>query len=62
MSKTINACVVARKGENIESLLKRFTLEMQKSDILKTIKEKEYYEKPSVKRRRKRMESKFNTD
>ena len=54
--------MVVRKGENIESLLKRFNLEMQKSDVLKIIKEKEYYEKPSVKRRRKRIEAKFNTD
>jgi small subunit ribosomal protein S21 len=62
VSKAIHAYVQAKNHESSESLLRRFNLELQKSGILQELKEHEHYEKPSVKKRRKRLESKFKTD
>ncbi len=43
-----------RVGENegLETALKRFKREIQREGILKEIKKREYYEKPSEKRKR----------
>ena len=40
-------------GENIESVLKRFKKKIQKAGILAEIKRREFYEPPSVRRKRK---------
>jgi small subunit ribosomal protein S21 len=41
-------------NETIESALRRFKKKIQKAGILSEIKRRERYEKPSVKRKRKR--------
>jgi len=50
-------CVVKRKGESVESLIKRFKKKYSKSSISKEVRDKMYYEKPSDKKRRKKMQS-----
>ena len=40
------------QGEPIEKALKRFKKECQKSGILTELRRREYYEKPSIKRKR----------
>lgn len=50
-------CVVKRKGEPDESLLRRFRKKFAKSGIMKEYKEKMYFEKPSDKKRRKRAQA-----
>jgi small subunit ribosomal protein S21 len=50
-------CVVRRKGESVEDLIKRFRKIFAKSGIIKEYREKMYYEKPSDKKRRKRAQS-----
>ena len=45
--------VVAGDNESFESLLKRFNKRVQQSGILSEIRHREYFEKPSVKRKRK---------
>jgi len=50
-------CVVRRKGESVEDLIKRFRKKWSKSGIAKELKERMYFEKPSDKKRRKRMQS-----
>jgi small subunit ribosomal protein S21 len=50
-------CVVRRRGETDDELLKRFRKKFSKSGLTKEIREKMYYEKPSDKRRRKKMQS-----
>ena len=45
--------VIAKNNESFESLLKRFTRRVQQSGILAEARHREYYEKPSVKRKRK---------
>lgn len=47
---------VIRVGENesLDSALKRFKRKCQKDNILGDMRKKEYYEKPSVKRKKKR--------
>ncbi|MFC1861881.1 30S ribosomal protein S21 [Chloroflexota bacterium] len=45
--------VVAGGNENFESLLKRFNKRVQQSGVLSEMRHREYFEKPSVKRKRK---------
>lgn len=47
------ADVVASENESFESLLKRFNKKVQQAGILSEIRHGEYFEKPSVKRKRK---------
>ncbi len=46
--------VVAGDNESFESLLRRFNKRVQQEGVLSEIRRREYYEKPSVKRKRKR--------
>lgn len=48
--------VTAKPNDTIDSLLRRFNAEVLKDGILKEVRERAHYEKPSVKKRRKRME------
>lgn len=50
-------CVVRRKGESDESLLRRFRKKFSKSGIMKEYREKMHFEKPSDKKRRKRAQA-----
>jgi small subunit ribosomal protein S21 len=50
-------CVVRRNGESFEELLKRFRKKFSKSGLSKELRDRMYYEKPSDKRRRKKMQS-----
>ena len=50
-------CVVRRENEKVEDLIKRFRKKYSKSGIAKEYKDKMYYEKPSAKKRRKKMQS-----
>ncbi len=45
--------VVAGNNESFESLLKRFNRKVQHNGILSEVRRREYYEKPSTKRKRK---------
>ena len=44
-------------GESLESALKRFKKKVQKAGILTEIRRREHYEKPSVKKKRKRIQA-----
>ncbi len=46
--------VVAGDNESFENLLKRFNRRVQQTGILSEVRRREYYEKPSVSRKRKR--------
>lgn len=50
-------CVVKRERESDEDLLRRFRKKFSKSGLMKEIKEKMYFEKPSDKKRRKRAQA-----
>ena len=49
--------VTKKRNEDIESLIKRFKRKVTKSGILKDLRIKEFYEKPSVKVTRKSREA-----
>jgi small subunit ribosomal protein S21 len=53
--------VVAGEGERFESLLKRFSKKVQQDGILAEMRRREYYEKPSIKRKRKEAAKKRKT-
>lgn len=50
-------CVVKRRGENTESLIKRFRKKFSKSNIVKELHEKMFFEKPGDKKRRKKEQN-----
>jgi small subunit ribosomal protein S21 len=45
-----------RPGESLDSAIKRFNQAVTNDGLLKLLKERSHYEKPSVKRRRKAKE------
>jgi small subunit ribosomal protein S21 len=47
--------VKVHEGVSIDKALKQFKKQCEKSGILTEIKKREYYEKPSVKRKRKML-------
>ena len=53
----LGVTVVLREDEDPESLLKRFKKKVQKSGIEREFYQKTFFEKPSVKKRRKRLEN-----
>ena len=46
--------VKAGENENFESLLKRFNKKVQQTGVLSELRRRKYYEKPSVRRKRKK--------
>ena len=45
--------VEIRKGESFESALRRFKKKIEREGIIREIKERKHYEKPSEKKRKK---------
>ena len=45
--------VKVRKGETLDSALRRFKRSCQKAGVLSEVRKREHYEKPSVRRKRK---------
>ena len=54
------ADIVAGSNESIDSLLRRFNKKVQQDGILAELRRREFYEKPSIKRKRKRAAKKRN--
>ena len=52
------ADVTAGQDESFDSLLKRFNRKVQQDGILAELRRREHYEKPSVKRKRKKAAKK----
>jgi small subunit ribosomal protein S21 len=50
--------VVVKDGESFESALKRFKKLCEQTGIFSEIKKREYFEKPSVKRKKKMLAAK----
>ncbi len=46
-----------RENESIEEALKRFKRECERDGIMQEIKRREYYESPSIRRKRKAQEA-----
>ena len=57
----INVEVFARRNEDAERLIKRFSRKARKEGIMEEFRERMYYEKPSDKRRRLKKRSKAQT-
>jgi small subunit ribosomal protein S21 len=52
------ANVVAGEHESFDSLLKRFNKRVQQDGILSEVRRREHYEKPSIRRKRKKAAKK----
>ncbi len=50
--------IIIRDGESFESALRRFKKQCEKTGILSEVRRREYYEKPSVKRKKKMLAAK----
>ena len=48
--------VKLKKGENINRALKQFKQKVRNTKLIRTIRENQYFEKPSAKRKRKKAE------
>ncbi|OGQ04494.1 MAG: 30S ribosomal protein S21 [Deltaproteobacteria bacterium RIFCSPLOWO2_01_44_7] len=49
--------ILLKDGESFESALRRFKKQCEKSGILTELRKREYYEKPSLKRKRKSQQA-----
>ena len=49
--------IIAREGESFQVTLRKFKKSCEKAGLLSDIKKNNYYEKPSVERRRKEKEA-----
>lgn len=52
--KSRGTTVFVKDGENINQALRRFKRKIDDSKLLDTLREKEFYEKPTTKRKRKK--------
>lgn len=52
----VNAKVQPKKDEPFEKMLKRFLKKVKKEKIIEQVKDRRYYEKPSVVKRRAKLE------
>lgn len=52
MDKTKGNKVLVREGENINQTLRRFKKKIEDSNLLDTLRQKEFYEKPTTARKR----------
>ena len=57
-TRPAHVIVVPKRNENIERTIKRFIKKCKKARIIEQYRAKEYYEKPSEKRRRMRLRRK----
>ena len=48
-----------RKGESVDRALRKLKKQMDKEGILKEVRKREHYEKPSARRYRERKKAKF---
>ena len=55
------ADVVVSDNESFDSLLKRFNKRVQQDGILREVRRREYFEKPSIKRKRKKASKRRKT-
>lgn len=55
------ADVTAGQEESFDSLLKRFNKKVQQQGILAELRRREHYEKPSIKRKRKKAAKRRNS-
>ena len=52
--KSKGTSILVRDGENINQALRRFKRKMEEAGTLDVLREKEFYEKPTTKRKRKK--------
>lgn len=50
--------VIAKKGESFEKLMRRFKRAVEKDDVLNELRSREYYEKPTITRKRAKAAAK----
>lgn len=56
--KTFGNVVVVRDGEPFEKAMRRFKKKVQDSGILQELRDREFYEKPTTERKRKKSAAK----
>lgn len=57
-SKVKGSIVYVREGENINVALRKFKRKIEDSGLLDTLRKKEFYEKPTTERKRKKAAAK----
>ena len=54
-SNNLHAKVVPKKGEPFERMVKRFLKKVKKERVIEQVKDRRYYEKPSVTKRKAKL-------
>ena len=54
-SNNLHAKVVPKKGETFERMVKRFLKKVKKEKVIEQVKDRRYYEKPSVTKRKAKL-------
>jgi ribosomal protein S21 len=54
-SKNLHAKVVPKKGEPFERMVKRFLKKVKKERVIEQVKDRRYYEKPSVTKKKEKL-------
>ena len=54
-SNNLHAKVVPKKGEPFERMVKRFLKKVKKERVIEQVKDRRYYEKPSVTKRKEKL-------
>ncbi|MDP2599386.1 MAG: 30S ribosomal protein S21 [Deltaproteobacteria bacterium] len=51
------ATIILKEGESFEGALRRFKKQCEKSGILTELRKREFYEKPSIRRKKKSIQA-----
>ena len=54
LSKPSGSVVILKEGEDVSRALRRFKKKVEESGLLDTLRKKEFYEKPTTERKRKK--------
>ena len=62
MGRPVNIEIYPRRGESVENTIRRFVRKTKKEKLIEQLRDRRYYEKPSVKRNKIKQRKRRNTE
>ena len=62
MGRPVNIEVYPRRGESVEQTIRRFVRKTKKEKLIEQLRDRRYYEKPSVKKNKIKQRKRRNTE
>jgi len=62
MGRPVNIEVYPRRGESVEKTIRRFVRKTKKEKLIEQLRDRRYYEKPSVKKNKIKQRKRRNTE